>query len=115
MRERERLLYQFLALFSSMCVHNLQYTQVMVAKLLLPDININPSDIAQEQLEIFTLNTMCSSMLSPAFPGYLVAMLPGVKSNIFAPVSVQMAWASIFLPTPLGPAIINDLICGAFS
>ena len=30
-------------------------------------------------------------MLSPAFPGYFVEMLDGVRSNMLAPVSVQMA------------------------
>ena len=62
-----------------------------------------------------TLNTMCNSILSPAFPGYLVAMLAGERSNMLAPVSVQIACTSIFLPTPLGPAIISDLTWGAFS
>lgn len=52
---------------------------------------------------------MCSSMLRPALPGYLVAMLPGVRSNMMAPVSVQTAWTSIFFPTPRGPAIMRDL------
>ena len=49
-------------------------------------------------------------MLRPAFPGYLEEILAGVKSNMLAPDSVQMACINIFLPTPLGPVIINDLM-----
>ncbi len=62
-----------------------------------------------------TLKTMCSSILRPALPGYLRAMLPGVRSNMCAPASVHMLCTSIFLPTPLGPAIMTDLMWGAFS
>lgn len=62
-----------------------------------------------------TLNTMCNIIWSPAFPGYFPAMLAAVKSNIFAPVSVQMQCTNIFFPTPLGPAMRTDLTNGAFS
>lgn len=55
------------------------------------------------------------SILRPSFPGYLPAMLAAVRSNIFAPTSLQMAWTSIFLPVPLGPARRMDLVRGACS
>ncbi len=53
---------------------------------------------------------MCRSILRPALPGYLVAMLAGVRSNMLAPASVQMVYTRVFLPTPLGPVIITDLM-----
>ena len=49
------------------------------------------ADITVILRSFFTLKTMWSSIFSPAFPGYFVAMLAGVRSNIFAPVSVQIA------------------------
>lgn len=62
-----------------------------------------------------TLKTICSSIFRPAFPGYLPATLAGVRSNMLAPVSVHIACTSVFFPVPLGPVIITDLTCGAFS
>ena len=62
-----------------------------------------------------TLNTMCNIIWSPAFPGYFPAMFAAVKSNIFAPVSVQTQCTNIFFPTPRGPAMRTDLTNGAFS
>ena len=54
-------------------------------------------------------------MANPDFPGYLPTMLGADKSNRLEPVSVQMAWTSIFLPQPLGPVIKHDLTRGAVS
>ena len=62
-----------------------------------------------------TLNTICIIIWSPAFPGYLPAMLAAVKSNMLAPVSVQIQCTNIFFPTPRGPAIRTDFTKGAFS
>lgn len=62
-----------------------------------------------------TLNTICNIIWSPAFPGYLPAMLAAVRSNILAPVSVQMQCTNIFFPTPRGPATRTDFTKGAFS
>lgn len=42
-------------------------------------------------------------------------MLAGVMSNNVAPSSVQIAFTSIFLPLPCGPAINIDLINGVSS
>ena len=58
---------------------------------------------------------MCNIIWSPAFPGYFPAILAAVRSNIFAPVSVQTQCTSIFFPTPRGPAIRTDLTSGDFS
>ena len=58
---------------------------------------------------------MCIIIWSPAFPGYFPAILAAVKSNMLAPVSVQIQCTNIFLPTPRGPAIRTDLTNGAFS
>ena len=63
----------------------------------------------------YTLNTMCNIICSPAFPGYFPAILAAVRSNMFAPVSVQTQCTSIFFPTPRGPAIRTDLTSGDFS
>lgn len=63
----------------------------------------------------FTLNTMCNIIWRPAFPGYFPVILAAVKSNMFAPVSVQTQCTSIFFPTPRGPAIRTDLTNGDFS
>ena len=63
----------------------------------------------------YTLNTMCNIIWSPAFPGYFPAILAAVRSNMFAPVSVQTHCTSIFFPTPRGPAIRTDLTSGDFS
>lgn len=63
----------------------------------------------------YTLNTMCNIICSPAFPGYFPAILAAVRSNMFAPVSVQTQCTSIFFPTPRGPAIRTDLTTGDFS
>ena len=58
---------------------------------------------------------MCNSMFSPAFPGNLPATFDGVRLKRLAPVSVHMACIRLFFPVPLGPVIITDLMCGAFS
>ena len=58
---------------------------------------------------------MCNIICSPAFPGYFPAILAAVRSNMFAPVSVQTQCTSIFFPTPRGPAIRTDLTSGDFS
>ena len=65
--------------------------------------------------QVLTLNTMCIIILRPAFPGYLPTMFVAVKSNKFAPASVQILFTKVFFPTPRGPAIRTDLIRGAFS
>lgn len=62
-----------------------------------------------------TLNTACSIIWSPFLPGYFPAMLAADRLNRLAPVSVQMAWTSIFFPTPDGPANSSDFTRGAFS
>lgn len=48
-------------------------------------------------------------------PGYFPAMFVADKLKRLAPVSVQMAWTSIFFPTPDGPARSRDFTTGAFS
>lgn len=69
----------------------------------------------QEYDQKFTLKTRCNIICKPALPGYFPAIFAAVKLNRFAPVSVQIASISIFLPQPRGPAIMTDLMCGAFS
>ncbi len=70
---------------------------------------IELTPLAQCSSPLPTLKTMCSSMLRPALPGYLAAMLAGVRSNMLDPDSVQTACTRVFFPTPLGPVIIRDL------
>lgn len=62
-----------------------------------------------------TLKIIWISSLSPSLPGYFPTRLVAVKSNKLAPVSVQMAWISMFLPVPRGPANNIDFTSGAFS
>lgn len=66
------------------------------------------NNLSRNVFSELTLKTMCSSILSPALPGYLSAMLAGVRSNILAPTSVQIACINIFFPTPRGPVIITE-------
>ena len=58
---------------------------------------------------------MCIIILRPALPGYFPTTFAAVKSNKFAPASVQMQFTNDFFPTPRGPAIKTDLMKGAFS
>ena len=48
-------------------------------------------------------------------PGYFPVMLAADRLKRLAPVSVQMAWTSIFFPTPDGPANSRDFTKGAVS
>ena len=116
--------YPSWALSSSMFFRTLQCTPLKAARLLQPVwqdmVRVwNILELWQRRYSqsgvCLTLKTMCSSILNPAFPVYLLAMLARERSNILAPVSVQIACTSIFLPTPLGPAIMRDLTWGAFS
>ena len=62
-----------------------------------------------------TLKTTCSIIWRPFLPGYFPVMLAADRLKRLAPVSVQMAWTSIFFPTPDGPANNRDFTKGAFS
>lgn len=64
---------------------------------------------------LVTLNTICNIICSPLLPGYFPATFKGERSNRLAPVSWQMAWTSIFLPTPDGPTRSIAFTAGAFS
>lgn len=68
-----------------------------------------------DTLLLLTLKIRCINILSPSFPGYFPARFAGERSNKLAPVSLQMAWTSIFFPEPLGPASRMDLVRGACS
>ena len=62
-----------------------------------------------------TLRTMWSIICRPSLPGYFPVMLEADKLKRLAPASVQMAWTSIFFPTPAGPASNKAFVTGAFS
>lgn len=62
-----------------------------------------------------TLNTKWIIICRPVLPGYLPAMFEADRLKRLAPVSVQMAWTSIFFPTPGGPASSSDFTKGALS
>lgn len=62
-----------------------------------------------------TLRTMWSIICRPFLPGYFLVMLGGERLKRLAPVSVQIAWTSIFFPTPAGPASSKAFTKGAFS
>lgn len=64
---------------------------------------------------VSTLSTTCSIICRPLLPGYLPAMFSADRLKRLAPVSVQMAWTSIFFPTPDGPASSRDFTRGACS
>lgn len=62
-----------------------------------------------------TLKTKCIIICRPVLPGYFPAMFEADRLKRLAPVSVQMAWTSIFFPTPEGPANSSDFTKGALS
>lgn len=61
-----------------------------------------------------TLRTTCIIICRPVLPGYFPAMFSEDKLKRLAPVSLQMAWTSIFFPTPDGPTSTSDFTNGAF-
>lgn len=63
---------------------------------------------------VSTLRTTCIIICRPFLPGYFPAMFSADKLKRLAPVSLQMAWTSIFFPTPDGPASSSDFTKGAF-
>lgn len=69
----------------------------------------------RERATVRTLKTKCSIICRPFLPGYFPAMFEADRLKRLAPVSVQMAWTSIFFPTPGGPANSRDFTKGAFS
>lgn len=64
---------------------------------------------------VSTLRTTWIIICRPFLPGYFPAMFSADKLKRLAPVSLQMAWTSIFFPTPEGPASSSDFTKGAFS
>ena len=62
-----------------------------------------------------TFDNKCINILRPSLPGYFPTKLAGEKSNIVAPTSFAIIFASIFFPHPLGPVIKIDFTKGAFS
>lgn len=61
------------------------------------------------------MKTRCIIICRPVLPGYFPAMFEEDRLKRLAPVSVQMAWTSIFFPTPGGPAKSSDFTKGALS